>query len=39
MDDKELEEIGMTREEWDKCLEEEEQYILEWSKLISSNDI
>ena len=39
MDDKELEEIGMTREEWDKCLEEEEQYILEWSKLISSKDI
>ena len=27
MTDEELEEIGMTREEWDRSLEEEEAYI------------
>ena len=27
MTDEELEEIGMTREEWDRSIEEEEAYI------------
>ena len=31
MTDEELKEIGMTREEWDKMMEEEVQYIEDWA--------
>jgi hypothetical protein len=31
MTDEELKEIGMTREEWDKMMEEEAQYIEDWA--------
>jgi hypothetical protein len=31
MTDAELKEIGMTREEWDKMMEEEAQYIEDWA--------
>ena len=31
MTDEELKEIGMTREEWDKMMEEEAQYIEVWA--------
>jgi len=31
MTDEELKEIGMTREEWDRMMEEEAQYIEDWA--------
>lgn len=31
MTDEELKEIGMTREEWDRMMEEEVQYIEDWA--------
>lgn len=34
MTDEELKEIGMTREEWDKMMEEEAQYIEDWANNI-----
>jgi hypothetical protein len=39
MSDKELQEMGFTREEWNKMLEEENQYIEDWAKTINPNDL
>ena len=39
MSDEELEEIGMTREEWDRSLKEEESYIQSWAENIDPDKL
>jgi hypothetical protein len=39
MTDEELEEIGMTREEWDRSLEEEDAYTTSWATRINPNKL
>ncbi len=39
MTDEELEEIGVTREEWDRSLREEETYITNWAARIDPNKL
>ena len=39
MTGEELEEIGMTREEWDRSIEEEEAYIQSWAARIDPNKL
>jgi hypothetical protein len=39
MTDEELEEIGMTREEWDRSIEEEEAYIQSWAENIDPDKL
>ena len=39
MTDEELEEIGMTREEWDRSIEEEEAYTTSWATGINPNEL
>lgn len=35
MTDKELQEMGLTRTEWNSMLEDENQYIQDWSKTVT----
>ena len=39
MTDEELEEIGMTREEWDRSIEEEEAYTTSWAENIDPSKL
>jgi hypothetical protein len=39
MTDKELQEMGFTREEWNQMIEEETQYIEDWAKTINPNNL
>ena len=39
MTDKELQQIGITRTEWNSMLDKEIQYIEEWSKTVSRNEL
>jgi hypothetical protein len=39
MTDEELEAIGMTREEWDRSLKEEETYITNWAARIDPDKL
>jgi len=39
MSDKELEDIGMSRELWDKLVEQENRYIIAWSHTIDPKDL
>jgi len=39
MTDKELAAIGMTRSEWDKNMNDELDYIVEWASGIKSTDL
>ena len=39
MTDAELEQIGMTREQWNKNIAKDIEYTQRWSKTINSNDI
>jgi len=39
MTDEELEAIGMTREEWDRSLEEEEAYVQSWARTIGPDKL
>lgn len=39
MSDKELEDIGMSRELWDRLVEQENRYIIAWSHTIDPKDL
>ena len=39
MTDKELQEMGFTREEWNQMIEEETQYIEDWASNINPNNL
>ena len=39
MTDKELQEMGFTRDEWNRMIEEETQYIEDWASNINPNNL
>lgn len=39
MTDEELKQMGFTREEWNRMIDEENNYIQDWARKINPNDL